>query len=73
MLLSLAYEVTNYSEIAGEYFSGFFMSKERAEAAAESHNLWVRRGFGGRYAEVLERDNSVFSFQCVDAAEEVSA
>ena len=67
MLLSLAYEVTNYSEIAGEYFSGFFMSKERAEAAAETHNLWVRRGFGGRYAEIIGRHNMIFTFQCEDA------
>jgi hypothetical protein len=72
MLLSLAYEVTNYSEIAGEYFSGYFMSKERAEAAAETHNLWVRRGFGGRYAEIIERHGSIFKFECEDA-EEVSA
>lgn len=64
MLLSVAYEVTNYTVFGKLRMSGYFESREKAEEVAENINRMHRRGLCAHTSEVIPRYNLIMRHEC---------
>ena len=44
--------VSNCNCIGGKYWGSFFATYQEAKKVADENNRFVRRGFGGRWADI---------------------